>query len=40
MIEFIAWFLILVCLVKWFDGWLRATFVTLYLLGSVLVFLA
>jgi hypothetical protein len=40
MIEFIAWFVVLVALLRILEGWARAVLVTLYVLGSVVVFLA
>jgi len=39
MIEFIAWFIVLVALLRMLEGWARAVFVALYVLGSIVVFL-
>jgi hypothetical protein len=40
VIEFIAWFIVLVALLRMLEGWARAILVGLYVLGSVVVFLA
>jgi hypothetical protein len=39
MIAFVLWFVVLVGLCRVTRGWARGVFVTLYLVGSVLVWL-